>query len=71
MNEDKYGNQDYADILCSGGTESQGLTCQDDTRVRYDTTDTQCAITISNTEPEDSGIWTLMGATLGSTGVSR
>ncbi len=52
------------EIVCSAGSDSSGESCQDESRVTYQVSDSKCGITISNTEPEDSGYWKLDGVGL-------
>jgi hypothetical protein len=66
MNENK--NQDTFDLKCTGSTDQSGQTCQMDTRIQYTFSTTSCGITISKTEPEDTGKWTLNGIGITSIG---
>lgn len=71
ISEKEQGSSSDPTILCSGGIDSNGQTCQDDTRVTFRTSETSCAIDVSNTEPKDTGKWTLSAMTMTSSGSTQ
>ncbi len=67
MNENRNA-QDMFDLKCTGSQGQSGDSCDSDTRVQFTFSSTSCGITISNTEPEDTGKWTLNGIGITSIG---
>lgn len=57
-------NYNEPDILCTSGSTDSGRPCETDTRITFQPSPTSCGITVSNTNPEDTGKWRLIAVGL-------
>lgn len=65
---DGMGGTAEPDIMCTGSSGDTGRPCVSDSRISFQSTTTQCGISLSNTKPEDTGRWKLVGVGLTTTG---
>lgn len=59
VSEQSQGSMANPTIDCTGTKESSGEKCQMDTRVTFRNSQNMCGIDVSNTKPEDTGVWIL------------
>ena len=58
-------------IICAGSKDENGNQCKSESRITFRTTENQCAIDVSNTEPEDTGTWILTAVTMNNNGQTQ
>jgi len=71
ISEKESGSKADPTILCAGSQDENGNQCKSESRITYRTTENQCAIDVSNTEPEDTGKWLLTAVTLSNSGQTQ